>query len=70
MTWNSHSDHSDHSIFDPSQYHAVTFPEDKDEGRHSNMTLGASWLESFTLLEQVKWTLMVSLARKNLSNAI
>jgi len=34
------------------------------------MTLGASWFESFTLLEQVKWTLMVPLARKNLSNTI
>ena len=52
MTWNSHSDHSDHSIFDPSQNQAVTFPEGKDEGHHSNMTLGASWLDSFTLLEQ------------------
>lgn len=60
----------DHSIFDPSQNQAVTFPEDEDEGHHSNMTLGASWLESFTVLEQVKWTLMVSLARESLSNAI
>lgn len=33
------------------------------------MTLSASWFESFTLLEQVKWSLMVPLARKNLSNA-
>ena len=33
------------------------------------MTLGASWFEGFTLLEQVKWPLMVPLARKNLSNA-
>ena len=33
------------------------------------MTFGALWLESFTLLEQVKWTLIVPLARKNLSNA-
>lgn len=60
----------DHSIFGPPQNQVVTFPEDKDEGHHSNMTLGASWFESFTQLEQVKWTLIVPLARKNLYNAI
>jgi hypothetical protein len=34
------------------------------------MTLGAPWLQSFSLLEKVKWTIMVPLARKNLTNAI
>lgn len=33
------------------------------------MTLGASWFESFTLPEQVKWTLIDPLARKNPSSA-
>lgn len=36
----------------------------------TRMTLGASWFESFALLEQIKWILMIPLARKNLSNTI